>query len=149
MMSLVLILASMMLIAFLSCHRNQKKDGPIGPALQASMAESIKDSDAIGVSAGVVFSHGKMWAGATGISHEGVEPCARGGAERGGRSTREDKKREETASIAVVAIRVARFGSCAVRGVTRRIQGTGRFRRENYLRAQLTHSRLLYSLQLP
>jgi D-alanyl-D-alanine carboxypeptidase len=55
-----------------SCQQNRKQGASIGPALQAAMDESIKNSGAIGVSAAVIFPDGQMWAGTSGISHEGV-----------------------------------------------------------------------------
>ncbi len=58
--------------AFLSSQPIQEPGAPIGPALQAAMEESIKNSGAVGVSAAVVFPAGEMWAGTAGISHAGV-----------------------------------------------------------------------------
>lgn len=55
-----------------SCRHYQKDGVPIGQALQAAMDESITNSGAIGVSAAVVFPGGELWAGVTGISHEGA-----------------------------------------------------------------------------
>ena len=46
--------------------------GTIGPALQAALDGSLPNSGAIGVSAAAVFPDGSLWAGATGLSHEGV-----------------------------------------------------------------------------
>ncbi|HER43963.1 MAG TPA: class A beta-lactamase-related serine hydrolase, partial [Candidatus Eisenbacteria bacterium] len=59
-------------IVVLSCQQNQRETAQIGAALQAAMDESIPGSGAIGVSAAVVFPDGELWAGATGISHEGA-----------------------------------------------------------------------------
>ncbi len=56
----------------LSGQPNQVSRAPIGPALQAAMEESIKNSGAIGVSAAVVFPAGETWAGTAGVSHAGV-----------------------------------------------------------------------------
>ena len=56
----------------LSSRPNQESGAPIGPALQAAMEESIKNSGAIGVSSAVVFPAGGMWAGTAGASHAGV-----------------------------------------------------------------------------
>jgi D-alanyl-D-alanine carboxypeptidase len=58
--------------ASLSGQPNQESRAPIGPALQAAMEGSTKNSGAIGVSAAVVFPTGEMWAGTTGVSHAGV-----------------------------------------------------------------------------
>jgi D-alanyl-D-alanine carboxypeptidase len=69
---LVPAVALLMTIVFSSCQQDRKEIAPIGTALQAAMDESIKDSGAIGVSAAVIFPDGEMWAGATGISHEGA-----------------------------------------------------------------------------
>lgn len=44
----------------------------VGPALQAAMDRSLPKSGAIGISAAVMLPDGGLWAGATGISHEGV-----------------------------------------------------------------------------
>jgi len=44
----------------------------IGPALQAAMDRSLPTSGAIGVSAAMMLPDGGLWAGATGISHEGA-----------------------------------------------------------------------------
>jgi len=44
----------------------------IGPALQTAMESSFKNSGAIGVSAAALFPDGSLWAGATGLSHEGA-----------------------------------------------------------------------------
>jgi len=59
-------------VASISCHMNSPGVTPIAQALQTAMDESIRNSDAIGVSAAVIFSDGQLWAGASGISHEGV-----------------------------------------------------------------------------
>jgi len=56
----------------LSSQPNQDSGTAIGPALQAAMEESIKNSGAIGVSAAVVFPAGEVWAGTVGVSHPGV-----------------------------------------------------------------------------
>ncbi len=62
-----------MIVAMLvGCQQNQKTGRSIQEALQAAMDESIKNSGAIGVSAAVIFPDGKLWQGASGISHEGV-----------------------------------------------------------------------------
>ena len=54
------------------CQSSRKPDASIGPALQAAMDESIKDSGVTGVSAAVVFPDGSLWKGASGLSHQGV-----------------------------------------------------------------------------
>jgi D-alanyl-D-alanine carboxypeptidase len=51
---------------------NQAQGAPIGEALQAAMDESIKNSGAVGVSAAAIFGDGELWAGAAGMSHDGV-----------------------------------------------------------------------------
>lgn len=66
------VVALLMTIVFPSCQQERKAGAPIGQALQAAMDESFTDSGAIGVSAAVVFPDGEMWAGTTGISHQGV-----------------------------------------------------------------------------
>ncbi len=58
--------------AALSSHAIEESRTPIGPALEAAMKDSIKNSGAIGVSAAVIFPAGEMWAGTTGVSHAGV-----------------------------------------------------------------------------
>ena len=67
-----LIMVFLSAAAPLSSQPNQESRVPIGPALQAAMEESIKNSGAIGVSTAVVFPDGEMWAGTTGVSHAGV-----------------------------------------------------------------------------
>lgn len=53
--------------------KGQNKSNPsLGEMLQRAMDDSLKDSGAIGVSAAAIFPDGKMWMGASGISHEGV-----------------------------------------------------------------------------
>jgi D-alanyl-D-alanine carboxypeptidase len=50
----------------------QMKDLAIEGMMQTAMDESVKESKAIGVSAAVVMPDGRLWQGASGISHEGV-----------------------------------------------------------------------------
>lgn len=72
-MKLVVPLVTVLVMTiFFSCRSDRNETAPIGRALQAAMDESIQGSGAIGVSAAVVFSNGEKWAGATGMSHEGV-----------------------------------------------------------------------------
>lgn len=66
------IIALLMTAVIASCQQHQKPGAPIGPALQAAMDEALDNSSAIGVSAAVILPDGEMWAGAAGISHEGV-----------------------------------------------------------------------------
>jgi len=54
------------------CKRNLEPAMSVEEALQKAMDESIKNSGAISVSAAVAFPDGKLWKGASGISHEGV-----------------------------------------------------------------------------
>ena len=54
------------------CQQNHERDAKIGPALQAALDGSLKDSGAIGISAAAVFPDGGLWAGTAGVSHEGV-----------------------------------------------------------------------------
>lgn len=62
----------MMTVAIGSCQQRQKPVTTIQEALQSALDESITNSGAIGVSAAVIFPDGKMWKGASGISHEAV-----------------------------------------------------------------------------
>jgi D-alanyl-D-alanine carboxypeptidase len=62
----------LMTIALSSCHHDRKESAPIGTELRAAMEEALPNSGAIGVSAAVVFPDGELWAGTTGISHEGA-----------------------------------------------------------------------------
>ncbi len=66
------IVALLIASVFVSCKEQRDQGAPIGPALQAAMDASLPNSGAIGVSAAVIFPDGGMWAGAAGISHEGV-----------------------------------------------------------------------------
>jgi len=71
---------NMALLAFLLaiivpvCFGNvpHESDMPCGEMLQKALDESRKNSGAIGVSAAVLFPDGKMWKGASGMSHPGV-----------------------------------------------------------------------------
>jgi D-alanyl-D-alanine carboxypeptidase len=65
-------IAFFLVAAPLSSRPHQAPEAPIGPALQAAMDESIRNSGAIGVSAAVVLPTGGTWAGTAGISHAGV-----------------------------------------------------------------------------
>ena len=67
-----LILVFFSAAAPLASQPTQGQGASIGPALQAAMEESIKNSGAIGVSAAVVLPGGEMWAGTTGVSHPGA-----------------------------------------------------------------------------
>ncbi|HEX9975575.1 MAG TPA: serine hydrolase domain-containing protein, partial [bacterium] len=67
-----MIIALMTTVMIVCCQQKQKTGQAIQEALQAAMDESIENSGAIGVSAAVIFPDGKMWQGASGISHEGV-----------------------------------------------------------------------------
>jgi|GEM_PF-1087067 len=68
--NLIIIIVTMTLLVY--CQGNQKTGKEINDKLQAAMDESIPNSGAIGVSAAVIFPDGKMWQGASGISHEGI-----------------------------------------------------------------------------
>ena len=67
-----LILVFFSAAAPLASQPTQGQGASIGPALQAAMEDSIKNSGAIGVSAAVVLPGGEMWAGTTGVSHPGA-----------------------------------------------------------------------------
>jgi D-alanyl-D-alanine carboxypeptidase len=55
------------------CGRHVRESAAaIGPALQAAMDKSLPMSGAIGISVAVMLPDGGLWAGATGISHEGA-----------------------------------------------------------------------------
>jgi D-alanyl-D-alanine carboxypeptidase len=72
MKSAIPVVALVLLLVVPSCRQNRAEGPEIGRELQAAMDESIVNSGAIGVSAAVVFSDGRVWAGATGLSHEGA-----------------------------------------------------------------------------
>jgi D-alanyl-D-alanine carboxypeptidase len=55
-----------------ACQQARGPATAVGPALQAAMDRSRPTSGAIGVSVAVMLPDGGLWAGATGISHEGV-----------------------------------------------------------------------------
>jgi D-alanyl-D-alanine carboxypeptidase len=55
-----------------SAQQAREPAATLGPALQAAMDRSRPTSGAIGVSVAVMLRDGGLWAGATGISHEGV-----------------------------------------------------------------------------
>jgi D-alanyl-D-alanine carboxypeptidase len=55
-----------------SAQQAREPAATLGPALQAAMDQSRLDSGAIGVSVAVMSPDGGLWAGATGISNEGV-----------------------------------------------------------------------------
>jgi D-alanyl-D-alanine carboxypeptidase len=64
---------ALVLTAFMGSYQRDREPGAkIGPALQAVMEESLKNSGAIGVSAAAIFPDGELWAGTAGISHVGV-----------------------------------------------------------------------------
>jgi len=68
----VLMSAAATALAVGACQQNVESNAAIGRAIQAAMDESLPNSGAIGVSVAVIFPDGARWAGASGMSSEGV-----------------------------------------------------------------------------
>lgn len=67
-----LITVFFIVILLCSCQQNKKSDVSLNESLQTAMDEAMKNSNAVGVSAAIIFPDGTMWKGTSGISHEGI-----------------------------------------------------------------------------
>ena len=68
----VLLILFMISVAAGFSKGQQKADLSLDEMLQSAMDESLKNSAAVGVSAAIILPDGRLWKGASGISHEGV-----------------------------------------------------------------------------
>ena len=67
------VMSSFAILVLAGCHQSERTtDLPVDVALQQALDESIIGSGVKAVSAAVIFPDGNMWAGASGVSHEGV-----------------------------------------------------------------------------
>jgi len=72
-MKIQLVISILVILVLIGCIQSEPTmDLPVEIALQKAMDESIIDSGVKGVSAAIIFPDGKMWKGASGMSHEGV-----------------------------------------------------------------------------
>ena len=67
------VVSLLVILVLTGCHQSERAmDLPLDIALQKALDESIIGSGVKGVSAAIIFPDGKMWAGASGISHKDV-----------------------------------------------------------------------------
>jgi len=72
-MNIQRVISILAILVLIGCNQSERTmDMPVDMALQQAMDESIIDSGVKGVSAAIIFPDGKMWKGASGISHGSV-----------------------------------------------------------------------------